>query len=338
MSDPWGQLNPEERGQPRSETPPAEPLQAPGPRIASEPAAAVLLEFSRWLERWAVYAQAWATQAEGTATAEQEENQAGRAVPPAPEGPPANWQAAATQGPPAHWLALFENPPEEASVEAEPGAGPELPDSVSSAGLIRRFQAELADFLGDSLPVPTQPQGEPHGAPSGEGLPGGQIQAGEPAVSEAPVSPVPPGPPGVAQPERASEIQARPPGGPASKPREGASPAAASGVGNAPASVQAPPLEQAAGIAERPAERRASEAAPPAGSTSEPFEQVRPVPETDQPWQFPEFPCPGGTGPRPRAGSILARSAWSPIRGRWLCRPSRLLRLWPGKPHPGSPF
>lgn len=136
---------------------------------APDPAAAVLREFSRWLERWAVYARAQAGLAIGP-------EQAGQGNP-APDLPPAgssspdtypargeapeHWQAAASQGPPAHWLALFagqaqEKPASDLPVDeahaSEARAGsegsPPIPqESESPEALIRRFRSELADFV-----------------------------------------------------------------------------------------------------------------------------------------------------------------------------------------------
>jgi hypothetical protein len=110
----------------------------------------------------------------------------------------------------------------------QPPAAPELPESGSPASLIRRFQAELADFLGTSLPDSIQPQGEAHSAPLDEAAYGSRPQAGEPTVSEAPLAPEPSGPPGLAP-----GVQANRPDAPTNRPAVDSAPAAAPDAGDA---------------------------------------------------------------------------------------------------------
>jgi hypothetical protein len=207
MSDLHRQLDSDDQDLPVSETPQAGAPGDPGRQLSARAATAVLGEFSRWLERWAAYVQAWTGLAEGHAASESGESPAAAAERPATQGPPAHWAAAATQGPPAHWLALFEGQTEEPSAasepdgeleamegsqtsrEVEPPAASALPGSKSPAELIRRFQAELGEFLAAPLPGLEQAEGESQGSPLDETIPG-ESAAGEayaaPGVQDGP--------------------------------------------------------------------------------------------------------------------------------------------------------
>jgi hypothetical protein len=89
----------------------------------------VLQEFSRWLERWLVYIQA---QLDPDQMSSPSHSMTAK-------GPPEHWQNTVRQAPPAHWLALFSSTAD-GDEQAPYQNGPPV-------AVIRRFQADLADFL-----------------------------------------------------------------------------------------------------------------------------------------------------------------------------------------------
>lgn len=155
MSDRWGQPGEGDREPAGSESPARKPSYAAEPSAASS---ALLNEFGRWLERWALYVRTYLALTVSGAAA----NPPAQDLPSSPirsrgtKELPEHWRSAVTQGPPAHWLALLAGQAAESLPTGEQPVPSEVFQPQKLEGelldVIHRFQTELTDFLGPPKP------------------------------------------------------------------------------------------------------------------------------------------------------------------------------------------